>query len=122
MPFGCKAFAMKPRTALSKTRMESRAWIGINLGLSSQSPGAYHVFVPAGIPPQPAGTDQQHGLAEATDAPSTHDLRTADHVLDAAAQSRRTPLLFSGPLQRPDGIAAFLNGYGLECDSIDNHR
>eukprot|EP00965_Chrysotila_dentata_P064120 2123041-Pleurochrysis_carterae.AAC.1 len=104
--------------------MEPRAWIGINLGLSSQSPGAYHVFVPglrivvtsdvyfdeacfpwssvasspisaAGIPPQPAGTDQQHGLAEATDAPSPHDLRTTDHVLGAAAQSRRTLLLFS---------------------------
>eukprot|EP00965_Chrysotila_dentata_P079719 2629654-Pleurochrysis_carterae.AAC.1 len=25
MPFGCKAFAVKPRTALSKTRMEPRA-------------------------------------------------------------------------------------------------
>eukprot|EP00965_Chrysotila_dentata_P003469 112759-Pleurochrysis_carterae.AAC.1 len=132
--------------------MEPRAWISVNLGLSSQSPGAYQVFVPglrvvvtsdvyfdeacfpywssvassrisaAGVPPQPAGTDQQHRLAAAPDPPSPHNLRTADHVLGAAARSRRTLLLFSGPLQRPGGIAAFLNGYGLECDSIDNHR
>eukprot|EP00965_Chrysotila_dentata_P211059 6186263-Pleurochrysis_carterae.AAC.3 len=73
----------------------------------------------AGVPPQPAGTDQQHGLPDASDPPSPHDLRTADHVLVAAAQSC---LLFSGPIQRPDGISAFLNGYGLDCDSIDNDR
>eukprot|EP00965_Chrysotila_dentata_P196759 6177779-Pleurochrysis_carterae.AAC.2 len=131
--------------------MEPRAWVGVNLGLSSQSPGAYQVFVPglrvvvtsdvyfdescfpwssnplspisaAGVPPQHAGTNQQHGLTDAPDPPSPHDVRTADHVLGAAAQSRRTLLLFSGPIRRPDGISAFLNGYGLECDSIDNHR
>eukprot|EP00965_Chrysotila_dentata_P252883 6210929-Pleurochrysis_carterae.AAC.1 len=26
MPFGCRAFAVKPRVALSKSRMDSRAW------------------------------------------------------------------------------------------------
>eukprot|EP00965_Chrysotila_dentata_P082492 2723271-Pleurochrysis_carterae.AAC.1 len=113
--------------------MESRAWTGVNLGLSSQSLGAYHVFVPglrvvvtsdvaAGVAPQPAETDQQHGLSDASDPPSPHDLRKTDHVLGASAQSRRALLLSSGPIQRPDGSSAFLNGYGLGCDSIDDHR
>eukprot|EP00965_Chrysotila_dentata_P072964 2411853-Pleurochrysis_carterae.AAC.1 len=124
MPFGCKSYAVKPRPTVSKTRMEPRAWIGVNLGLSSQSPGAYQIFVPVlrvvvtsdvyfdetcflwssnpsspisatGVPPQPAGTNQQHGLTDAPDPPSPHDARTADHVLGAAAQSRRALLLFS---------------------------
>eukprot|EP00965_Chrysotila_dentata_P095975 3171351-Pleurochrysis_carterae.AAC.1 len=46
LPFGCRAFAVKPRPAYSKTRMELRAWIGMNLGRSWQSPGAYNVWVP----------------------------------------------------------------------------
>eukprot|EP00965_Chrysotila_dentata_P001517 50106-Pleurochrysis_carterae.AAC.2 len=31
LPFGCRAFAVKPRTAYSKTHMDARAWVGINL-------------------------------------------------------------------------------------------
>eukprot|EP00965_Chrysotila_dentata_P180974 5973725-Pleurochrysis_carterae.AAC.1 len=34
LPFGCRAYAVKPKHAYSKTRMEPRAWIGINLGRS----------------------------------------------------------------------------------------
>eukprot|EP00965_Chrysotila_dentata_P143179 4730563-Pleurochrysis_carterae.AAC.1 len=26
MPFGCRAYAVKPRVSISKTRMDSRAW------------------------------------------------------------------------------------------------
>eukprot|EP00965_Chrysotila_dentata_P090875 2998659-Pleurochrysis_carterae.AAC.1 len=39
LPFGCRAFAAKPRVAYTKTRMEPRAWVGINLGRSLTSPG-----------------------------------------------------------------------------------
>eukprot|EP00965_Chrysotila_dentata_P094929 3139557-Pleurochrysis_carterae.AAC.1 len=46
LPFGCRAFAVKPRSAYSKTRMDSRAWLGINLGRSVRSPGAYNIWVP----------------------------------------------------------------------------
>eukprot|EP00965_Chrysotila_dentata_P165713 5471060-Pleurochrysis_carterae.AAC.1 len=46
MPFGCRAFAVKPRPAYFKARMEPRAWVGINLGRSRLSPGAYDVWVP----------------------------------------------------------------------------
>eukprot|EP00965_Chrysotila_dentata_P230441 6197782-Pleurochrysis_carterae.AAC.1 len=38
MSFGCKAFAVKPRPAVLKTRMDSRAWVGVNLGRNSRSP------------------------------------------------------------------------------------
>eukprot|EP00965_Chrysotila_dentata_P115359 3812841-Pleurochrysis_carterae.AAC.1 len=47
LPFGCRAFAVKPRIAYAKTRMEPRAWVGINLGRSLTSPGAYNVYVPS---------------------------------------------------------------------------
>eukprot|EP00965_Chrysotila_dentata_P045658 1516885-Pleurochrysis_carterae.AAC.1 len=47
LPFGCRAFAVKPRPAYSKTRMDPRAWIGMNLGRSWLSPGAYNVWVPS---------------------------------------------------------------------------
>eukprot|EP00965_Chrysotila_dentata_P112146 3707527-Pleurochrysis_carterae.AAC.1 len=151
MPFGCKAYAFKPRSAVSKTKMDSRAWVGVNLGLSAQFPGAYRIFVPgyrvivtsdvyfdetcfpwsslpsvavsaAGVPPQPAAPTQTPGLPDASDTSSPHDVRTADHVVGSAARSNKALLLFSGPLHRPDGIAAFLKGYGLDCDSLDNHR
>eukprot|EP00965_Chrysotila_dentata_P024332 806101-Pleurochrysis_carterae.AAC.1 len=46
LPFGCRAYAVKPRSAYSKTRMDSRAWVGINLGRSVRSPGAYHIWGP----------------------------------------------------------------------------
>eukprot|EP00965_Chrysotila_dentata_P185092 6110880-Pleurochrysis_carterae.AAC.1 len=46
MPFGCKAFAVKPKPAVLKTRMDSLAWVGVNLGRNSRSPGAFNVFVP----------------------------------------------------------------------------
>eukprot|EP00965_Chrysotila_dentata_P069509 2296199-Pleurochrysis_carterae.AAC.1 len=39
MPFGCRAFAVKPRPEYSKARIEPRAWVGINLGRSRLSPG-----------------------------------------------------------------------------------
>eukprot|EP00965_Chrysotila_dentata_P071667 2367814-Pleurochrysis_carterae.AAC.1 len=47
LPFGCRAFAVKPRIAYAKTRMEPRAWVGINLGRSLTSPGAYNIYVPS---------------------------------------------------------------------------
>eukprot|EP00965_Chrysotila_dentata_P075323 2487353-Pleurochrysis_carterae.AAC.7 len=28
MPFGCKAFAVKPKPTVLKSRMDSRAWVG----------------------------------------------------------------------------------------------
>eukprot|EP00965_Chrysotila_dentata_P061813 2047601-Pleurochrysis_carterae.AAC.1 len=33
LPFGCRAFAVKPREAYSKARIEPRAWVGMNLVL-----------------------------------------------------------------------------------------
>ena len=46
LPFGCRAFAVKPREQYSKTTIDPRAWVGYNLGRSARSPGAYEVYVP----------------------------------------------------------------------------
>ena len=46
LPYGCKAFAVKPRPAFSKTEIEPRAWVGINLGRASHTPGAYNIWLP----------------------------------------------------------------------------
>eukprot|EP00965_Chrysotila_dentata_P112563 3720615-Pleurochrysis_carterae.AAC.1 len=108
--------------------MDSRAWVGINLGRSSLSPGAFNILVPgyrivttsdvyfdepvfpwsrssvgapnAPLPPQPALPTQPPGLpADEHLRPPPHDVRSADHVLGAAASSRRVLLLFSGPFR-----------------------
>eukprot|EP00965_Chrysotila_dentata_P007176 233335-Pleurochrysis_carterae.AAC.1 len=41
MPFGCRAYAVKPRVAVSKTRIEPRALVGIHLCRTANMPGAY---------------------------------------------------------------------------------
>ena len=46
MPFGCRAFAVKPPSAIRKTFIEPHAWVGVNLGLEASTPGAYNVWVP----------------------------------------------------------------------------
>ena len=46
MPFGCRAFAVKPREQYSKTDMDPRAWVGVNLGRSLSTPGAYRIYIP----------------------------------------------------------------------------
>eukprot|EP00965_Chrysotila_dentata_P170422 5625033-Pleurochrysis_carterae.AAC.1 len=47
LPFGCRAFAVKPRESYSKARIEPRAWVGVNLGRSLTLPGAYNIYVPS---------------------------------------------------------------------------
>eukprot|EP00965_Chrysotila_dentata_P013882 460341-Pleurochrysis_carterae.AAC.1 len=47
LPFGCRAFAVNPRNAYSKTRLDTHAWVGMNLGRRISSPGAYHIWVPS---------------------------------------------------------------------------
>lgn len=47
MPFGCRAFAVKPREQYSKTTLDPRAWVGVNLGRSRSSPRAYKVWCPS---------------------------------------------------------------------------
>ena len=46
MPVGCRAYAVKPPTAYTKSGFESRAWAGICLGRSSTIPGAYNIWLP----------------------------------------------------------------------------
>jgi hypothetical protein len=46
LPFGCRAFSVKPRVAYSKTNLDPRSYVGINLGRCPSSPGAYRTWVP----------------------------------------------------------------------------
>ena len=45
-PFGCRMYAVKPRSAYSKSNFDARAWVGFNLGRCSSIPGAYNIWVP----------------------------------------------------------------------------
>eukprot|EP00965_Chrysotila_dentata_P085501 2820495-Pleurochrysis_carterae.AAC.1 len=154
MPFGCRAFAVKPRPEYSKTRIEPRAWVGINLGRSRLSPGAYDVWVPAAgkvvttsdvyfdeqsfpwRPTRPVATSlaqrsdgdaaQPPGLPTAANGPPTlltDPALSGTSALTPPAQGarpRRALLLFSGPVARRDGVAAFLRRFDYPSDSIDN--
>eukprot|EP00965_Chrysotila_dentata_P073407 2425096-Pleurochrysis_carterae.AAC.1 len=46
MPFGCRAYAVRPRVSVSKSRLEPRAMVGIHLGRTANMPGAYSIWVP----------------------------------------------------------------------------
>jgi len=46
-PMGCRAFPVKPRSAISKTHIDNHAWRGINLGSSDVTPNAYYVWIPS---------------------------------------------------------------------------
>eukprot|EP00965_Chrysotila_dentata_P168433 5561672-Pleurochrysis_carterae.AAC.3 len=53
LPFGCRACAVKPRSVYSKTRMDSRAWVGVSLGRSVRSPGGCIPYLGAQLQPHP---------------------------------------------------------------------
>lgn len=47
MPFGCRAYAVKPRVEqYSKRTLDARAWVGYHLRRSVRSPGAYDIYIP----------------------------------------------------------------------------
>ena len=46
LPYGCRSYSVKPRVAYSKTNMDSRSWVGINLGRCPNMPGAYRTWLP----------------------------------------------------------------------------
>ena len=45
MPFGCRAIAVRPSVAVSKTNLESKGIGGINLGRDPRRPGSYFVWI-----------------------------------------------------------------------------
>ena len=160
-PVGCRAYPVRPRSAYSKTLLDSHGWIGINLGKVPSVTSGYYVWLtklhrvaivsdvwfdetlmpwrPPGDqrvgapPPHRAVHDgQPPGLPPAAAPPSpTRPAHTAatlgeayDHaVLSPAANARTSTLvllLFSGPKNRPDGLATFLHKLGYACELIDN--
>ena len=44
-PLGCRAFPVKPRSAISKTNLDSHAWPGVNLGRAPDIPNAHYVWI-----------------------------------------------------------------------------
>eukprot|EP00965_Chrysotila_dentata_P212340 6186968-Pleurochrysis_carterae.AAC.11 len=100
MPFGCKAFAVKPKSPLSPRH----AWVHAP-GRVSRGP---RLPQPVLAPPKCRRSSHCHLNCPESRMPiSQHDIRTADHVVGAASRSRRALLLLPGPFQRPDGIFAF---------------
>ena len=162
MPIGCRAHTVKPASAVVKTTIDAHAWVGVNLGRSTLSPGSYLVWVPSigrvvsssevyfterffplrpageqfigpdlpsGIPPrsQPPGVPPPpgaHGLQpqQSPPRPPHTPLPTSlPEAFDAvvrgskgrASSSRHILLLFSGPYERHDGLAALLRSERL---------
>mmetsp|Transcript_32844 Transcript_32844/g.79785 ORF Transcript_32844/g.79785 Transcript_32844/m.79785 type:complete len:1719 (+) Transcript_32844:1464-6620(+) len=147
MPFGCRAFAVKPRSQYSKTTLDPRAWVGVNLGRCSSIPGAYRVYVPSTgrvvhtsdvyflesyFPCRPRGSQLDDSAppipvpapavgARAALARARAALSSAyGDAVSRVCPSRRVLLLFSGPKSRPDGIAAFLHARGVDVDQVDS--
>ena len=87
MPIGCRAYAVKPPNAYTKSGFESRAWAGICLGRSTTVSGAYNIWLPSlqkliqtsevyfdeSLYPWRAPGDQRIGLPTPTAAPPTDD-------------------------------------------------
>eukprot|EP00965_Chrysotila_dentata_P140221 4635904-Pleurochrysis_carterae.AAC.1 len=149
LPFGCRAYAVKPRHSYSKTHMDPRAWIGMNLGRSVRSPGAYNIWVPSAgrvvvaldvyfneqsFPWLPSGHpetayaqssqddgSQPPGIAQPSPSTSGAALAAPQRMPQFnPSKSNRVLVLFSGPLARPEGIAAFLQRYGIIADCVDS--
>eukprot|EP00965_Chrysotila_dentata_P135581 4482292-Pleurochrysis_carterae.AAC.1 len=69
--------------------------------------------------------DQPPGLhsTQQTQLEPQHNLTGPPHLVPdqrATSLPKRALLLFSGPVHRRDGIAAFLSRFGHAADSIDN--
>jgi hypothetical protein len=102
LPIGCRAYAVKPITAYTKSGFESRAWAGINLGRSSTIPGAYNIWLPSQhkliqtsevyfdeslYPWRPSG-DQRIGMPTPTAAPPSDE----DDISAGGASSDAAPV------------------------------
>ena len=102
LPIGCRAYAVKPITAYTKSGFESRAWAGINLGRSSTIPGAYNIWLPSQhkliqtsevyfdeslYPWRPSG-DQRIGMPTPTAAPPSDE----DDISAGGASSNAAPV------------------------------
>ena len=81
-------------------------------GVATTAPGV------ATIPPTDAAPRVPRGLLPES-LPLAYDLATkGDNAI--ARASHKVLLLFSGPYNRPDGLAAYLNAAGLETVLLDN--
>ena len=101
MPFGCRAYAVKPRSAYSKTEIEPRAWAGQNLGRDPMRPGAFRVWLSTGsvlsvsdvyfdetlMPWRPAGEQRLSGAVPSACPDLDQNLRASPDVEPAEPPS-----------------------------------
>ena len=99
LPFGCRAYAVKPSASIRKTNIEPHAWVGINLGLEASTPGAYNVWIPdvgrivattevyfdEGLMPWRPKGDQRIGEAMPSAPPRPHSPAIAPPSLSGSA-------------------------------------
>eukprot|EP00965_Chrysotila_dentata_P030633 1019912-Pleurochrysis_carterae.AAC.1 len=144
MPFGCRAYAVKPRVAVSKTRIEPRALAGVHLCRTAGMPGAYSIWIPTSrsvvttsdvyfdetlFPWRPSvHSDASPSRRDAPPVanPGTDDgsqppgLPSAVAPAPVRAAPKRILILFSGPLQRTGGLAELIRAKGFSVDCIDS--
>ena len=101
LPFGCRAYAVKPRATVLKSNFAARAWIGINLGRARHTPGAYNVWLPVegkvvctsevyfdeGIMPWRPKGDQRIGESMPTPPPTATEVDELDEAPPAPTPS-----------------------------------
>eukprot|EP00965_Chrysotila_dentata_P089378 2951327-Pleurochrysis_carterae.AAC.1 len=125
MPFGCRAYAVKPRVAFSKTRVEPRAWVLTTSGCRTYRVWTSDVYFDESLYPWRPSEEQREDLPVAHHSPDP-DVEQPPGLPPAGPPTQRDPvdakrigcdtpnlanasrtvlLLFSGPFNRPDGIA-----------------
>ena len=136
MPIGCRAYAVKPPTAYTKSGFESRAWAGICLGRSSTIPGAYNIWLPSQgkliqtsevyfdeslYPWRPAG-DQRIGSPTPAAAPlaDEHDISAGGASNPAAETAPKRETASSLPESFASATRAAQSRVNTSCGS--NHQ
>lgn len=141
--FGCRAVVLKPPTHQHKPSLSTRGWVGMFLGRSRYSKGAYDVLVGRSIVtsssvvvdeeylPWAPGGEQRHPLTAVSHAPSQPQHAPLSTEQAPASSAASAPATFdrrlcfldlmSGPYARSDGLTAELKACGwAQTDMIDN--
>ena len=144
--FGCQAVVLKPPPHQRKGDLSPRGWVGIYLGRSSASVGAYDVWVPSlrrvvtsssvlideenfpwrgddAYQPLPAAEAQHRPEPlgpPASDAPvETHFSKPSD-VVAPPTKALHFLNLFSGPYNRTGGLTDRMKSLGWTVEQVDN--
>ena len=144
--FGCQAVVLKPPTHQHKPSLQGRGWVGIFIGRSRNSKGAYDVLVdgmivtsssvlvneeyfswlPEGQRKRPLTSVKHSAHAPSQDTLAPPSATTAGSVVSAPAtfsdvSKLKMCNLFSGPYDRADGLESALKDLGwFSTSNVDN--